>query len=204
MEVRKVRLLEAASRLVLLQGYNRTTIDDIARESGVKKGSVFYHFRSKEEIGLAILEQQARLFQEQVLSPSLYADLPPLERVTSFLDRMVDLSRSHDYRGGCPFANLAGEMADCHEGFRAALLNTFETVREGLAAALREASAQTGVAACPETLSRFVLATVEGAMMLTKVQRSGETLQAAVDSLKAYLTWVYRLDAAALPLRAEA
>lgn len=195
MKARRERILQAASRLVLLQGYNRTTIDDIARESGVKKGNLFYHFRSKEEIGFAILEQQVEALRERILADSFSPDRPPLERVFTFLDRLLDHSRQHEHRGGCPFANLAGEMSDSHEGFRQALLDTFEALRVDIEQALTEARCQYGVEVSPCELSRFVLATVEGAMLLTKVHRSGDTLQASTESLKDYLRRCYGLEA---------
>jgi len=47
-------LLEAAGRCFLLHGYRRTSVDDVAREAGVAKGTVYLYFRSKEEIFRAV------------------------------------------------------------------------------------------------------------------------------------------------------
>jgi AcrR family transcriptional regulator len=52
------RILDAAARLLLRYGHNRTTINDIAREAGVAKGSVYAHWRSRELLFLALLRRE--------------------------------------------------------------------------------------------------------------------------------------------------
>ncbi|HVE82670.1 MAG TPA: helix-turn-helix domain-containing protein [Myxococcales bacterium] len=51
---KKALLLEAAKRSFLLHGYRRTSVDDVAREAGVAKGTVYLYFKSKEEIFRAV------------------------------------------------------------------------------------------------------------------------------------------------------
>jgi TetR/AcrR family transcriptional regulator, cholesterol catabolism regulator len=55
------RLLTVAARLFRDQGYQRTTVRDLAREIGIQSGSLFHHFRSKEDILLAVMEETIRL-----------------------------------------------------------------------------------------------------------------------------------------------
>lgn len=59
------RILDAAARLLLRYGHDRTTINDIAREAGIAKGSVYAHWRSRDQLFLALLrrEQAALLAQ---------------------------------------------------------------------------------------------------------------------------------------------
>jgi AcrR family transcriptional regulator len=52
------RILDAASRLLLRYGHDRTTIADIAKEAGVAKGSVYAHWRSREQLFLALLRRE--------------------------------------------------------------------------------------------------------------------------------------------------
>lgn len=51
------RILDATSRLLARYGYSKTTIDDVAREAGIGKGSVYLHFASKEEIVLSLVDR---------------------------------------------------------------------------------------------------------------------------------------------------
>src|SRR3954471_13713742 len=53
-------ILDAADRLLASYGYKKMTIDDLAREVGIGKGSVYLHFKSKEEIALTHID---RLFE---------------------------------------------------------------------------------------------------------------------------------------------
>src|SRR5437773_983232 len=61
-------ILEAASRLIHVHGYNHTSLDDVLRESDVGKGNFYYHFKSKEELGYAILDQIIASFLAEATS----------------------------------------------------------------------------------------------------------------------------------------
>lgn len=52
------RILDAAARLLLRYGHDRTTINDVAREAGVAKGSVYAHWRSRDQLFLALLRRE--------------------------------------------------------------------------------------------------------------------------------------------------
>ncbi len=67
------QILDAASRLIHLQGYHCTSLDDVLRESGVGKGNFYYHFRSKEDLGYAIIERLVTAFLARTLEPA-FAD----------------------------------------------------------------------------------------------------------------------------------
>ncbi|MGH2347546.1 MAG: TetR/AcrR family transcriptional regulator [Chloroflexota bacterium] len=62
---REERLLDAAARLLVRWGYRKTTIDDVAREAGVGKGTVYLHWKDKNDLfRAAILREQRRLGEE--------------------------------------------------------------------------------------------------------------------------------------------
>ena len=52
-----------------VRGYQNTSVDDVLRESGVGKGNFYHHFRSKEDLGHAILDQIIGSFLERTLEP---------------------------------------------------------------------------------------------------------------------------------------
>ena len=56
---KRVRLLEAANKLVHAQGFNQTTLADIARAAEVPLGNVYYYFKTKDDIGSALIEHRA-------------------------------------------------------------------------------------------------------------------------------------------------
>jgi TetR/AcrR family transcriptional repressor of nem operon len=118
------QILDAAARLIHLQGYHCTTLDDVLRESGVGKGNFYYYFKSKEELGYAIIDRLVRGFVERTLDPA-FADIDrdPLAQIHGFLDRVLDNLRQRNCVGGCPMA-ICSEPSDVHEGFRQRLAET--------------------------------------------------------------------------------
>src|SRR5436190_17687952 len=57
-EQRAERILDAAAELMLRWGYNKTTIDDIVRLAGVPKGTIYLHWKTREELFLALIERE--------------------------------------------------------------------------------------------------------------------------------------------------
>lgn len=57
-EQRAERILDAAAELMLRWGYNKTTIDDIVRLAGVPKGTIYLHWKTREELFLALMERE--------------------------------------------------------------------------------------------------------------------------------------------------
>ncbi len=64
---RERQIFAAASELVVHYGYDKTTIDDIAREAGVSKGAIYLHFKSKDDLFEALLRRELRTYAERWL-----------------------------------------------------------------------------------------------------------------------------------------
>ncbi|PWB68273.1 hypothetical protein C3F09_11955 [candidate division GN15 bacterium] len=63
-EKRRHQLLQAAHQLFASKGYRESSTDDIARKAGLTKGAFYFHFKSKEEILLALMRRQAEGFRQ--------------------------------------------------------------------------------------------------------------------------------------------
>jgi len=184
-------IIEAATRLMHVGGYQNTSLDDVLRESGVGKGNFYYHFRSKEDLGFAILDQLVSRFVERTLEPCFSdPDAERLGQIRCFLDRVLEAQRKSNCVGGCFMGNLACELSDVHEGFRERLATVFTKWRLRLATALGEAQARGEVApSCrPEATAQFLVAGLEGGILLTKVSKDIVVLEQCVGELKRYLT----------------
>jgi TetR/AcrR family transcriptional regulator, transcriptional repressor for nem operon len=184
-------ILEAATRLMHVQGYQNTSLDDVLRGSGAGKGNFYHHFRSKEDLGYAILDQLVARFLGRTLEPCFSdTDAPRLGQIGCFLDRVLQAQRERNCVGGCAMGNLACELSDVHEGFRARLASVFTGWRERLTLALREAQ-QRGevVTGCDaESIGYFLVASLEGAILLSKVSKDIGVMEQCVMELKRYLT----------------
>jgi TetR/AcrR family transcriptional repressor of nem operon len=184
-------ILEAANRLIHVHGYNHTSLDDVLRESGVGKGNFYYHFKSKEDLGYAILDQIIASFLERTLEPCFSdPERGALAQIRCFVDRVLEAQRESNCVGGCALGNLAAELSDVHEGFRARLASVFGAWRERLTLALRDEQRRGAVdAACrPEAVADFLVASLEGAILLTKLTKDITVMEQCVAETKRYLS----------------
>jgi TetR/AcrR family transcriptional repressor of nem operon len=183
-------ILDAATRLIHLKGYHCTSLDDVLRESGVGKGNFYYHFKSKEDLGYAIIDRVMHGFLERTLEPA-FADTAgdPVTQVHAFLDRVLENQRQRNCVGGCPIGNLASELSDVHEGFRQRLAEIFAGWRAKLAEALSRHHASGGDQGDfdPSALAQFLVASLEGAILLTKVTRDITIMERCVEQLKQHV-----------------
>jgi TetR/AcrR family transcriptional regulator, transcriptional repressor for nem operon len=186
------QILDAAGRLIHLRGYHNTSLDDVLRESGVGKGNFYYYFKSKEGLGYAIIDRVVQGFLERTLEPAFAdTDADPVEQIHAFLDRLVEIHRRRNCVGGCPMGNLASELSDVHEGFRQRLAEIFEHWRVKLADALERGRRRERLRADLDTAAAagFVVASLEGAILMAKVTRDIAVLEKSVAELKQYLAF---------------
>jgi TetR/AcrR family transcriptional repressor of nem operon len=184
-------VIEAATRLIHLKGYQNTTLDDVLSASGVGKGNFYHYFKSKEDLGFAILDRVIESFFSAGIAPC-FAD-PEARRVDQircFLGRVREAVQARNCVGGCLFGNLAAELADVHEGFRARLADLFSRWNAQLVRVLEEAQARGEVTpACrPGAVAHFLVASLEGAMLLTKLTKDIAVMDRCVEEMNRYLS----------------
>jgi TetR/AcrR family transcriptional repressor of nem operon len=112
----KQHLVEAALKLFASRGYYHTSIADILRESGCKRGTLYHYFSSKEDLGYAAIDESFRLFVEQGAASRLRTNEHPIDRLHKVLDDLpsaVKLETTGDLTAG-----VAARMASVHDGFR--------------------------------------------------------------------------------------
>jgi TetR/AcrR family transcriptional regulator, transcriptional repressor for nem operon len=104
---KRSRLLEAANRLVHAQGFNQTTLADIAREAEVPLGNVYYYFKTKEDIGQALIGYRADFYGGLIAE---WDRLPePKKRIHALIGE-VEGQREALAASGCPIGSLCQEL----------------------------------------------------------------------------------------------
>ena len=94
-------------KLAYKHGFRETSLADIAGAARVPVGNVYYYFKTKEELGEAVVERRLaefREFREQMDRLS-----SPLERLSAFLDG-IQQNKDQLARGGCPLGGLCTEL----------------------------------------------------------------------------------------------
>ncbi len=104
---KRVRLIEAAAKLFHQQGFNLTTLADIAEAAGVPLGNVYYYFKTKEAILVAVIEKWSKEWTERLTAWTQVSD--PLARLETLIHSgMEDLETTARY--GCPIGGLCQEL----------------------------------------------------------------------------------------------
>lgn len=188
MSKRRNAILDAAARVINERGYSHTSVEDLIQATGLSGKSHFYHyFPSKEALGMAVIDRQFERFTERGLAILSEPMIEPIDRLTLFIDTLVSLQRDRDGGSGSPFGNLAGELADAHEGFRQRLDQVFERWTEQLDALLREVGGQLREGVDTVRLARFIIASLEGGMLMTRVTRDVGAMEGIGEDLKRFI-----------------
>jgi len=104
---KRTRLIETAMKLAYRKGFRETSLADIAEAAHVPVGNVYYYFKTKEELGEAVVERRLaefRAFREEIDRLS-----SPKERLFAFVES-IHGNREKLARGGCPQGGLCSEL----------------------------------------------------------------------------------------------
>ena len=196
MSDRRSQILDAAATLIAERGFTSTSVDDVIRGAKLSGKSHFYHyFKSKDELGYEVLNRQFERFAERGLAILREPMIDPLERLSLFIDAVVALQAESGGRRGSPFGNLAAELADAHEGFRVRIEAVFERWASQIRSLLWEARPQLQDDVDAVRLSRFIIASLEGAVLMTRVKRDITVLEGIAIDLKRFIMMHVREDA---------
>jgi len=102
-------ILKEAIKLFKIRGYYNTSMANIAEACGLIKGSIYHHFKSKDEIGLESLKYIHKYFEDHIYSIAYRTDITPKEKLELFIQK-VDGYFLHS-EGGCLLGNLALEVS---------------------------------------------------------------------------------------------
>ncbi len=190
------QILDAAARLIHVQGYHCTSLDDVLRESGVGKGNFYYYFKSKEDLGYAIIDRISARLRRADPRAGLRGSRTPIRSARSTPSSIAcsTAQRQRNCVGGCAMGNLASELSDVHEGFRQRLADIFDVwpgPSRGGAPAGPAARAAPRRLRTPRGVAQFLVAGLEGAILLSKVTRDITVMERCVEELKRHLT-LYR------------
>jgi TetR/AcrR family transcriptional repressor of nem operon len=184
--VSKRRIIDSAQELFHRQGFQQTSLDDITRQSGVTKSNLYYHFNSKEELGLETLRERISHYEAEVLEPTLRnTSLTPAERLSEFYKRVNSYHRGQTPPKGCPFGNLAVEMCGTNDNFRQALSAFFEGWQSAIESCIGEGIESGAFRGdfSPRLMAQMILSHLEGAIMMVKTHRTIEPLDSGTEMI---------------------
>ncbi|MDQ2987287.1 MAG: TetR/AcrR family transcriptional regulator [Armatimonadota bacterium] len=190
---KKGKLIEAAVRLVLKQGYSATTVDQICAEAGVTKGSFFHYFSSKDEICHAAMGVWSSYWR-QILASAKFEELDdPLDRVYRLLDTMQAAYLNSPVGTGCMVGTVAQELSSPNEAFRKACKGHFDDWVEYAAKLLKDAKASHSprIDFDSEEVAWWLQSFVQGTLLIARSKQEPEFIIANIKHCRAYVDYLF-------------
>ena len=183
------KILSSAADMIYRNGYIATSVDQIVADAGVSKSNFYYHFKSKEDLGLEFLLRRKQELEATAAVTLLHPELDPGERLDSFMNAVVSYGVDIVKHCGCPFGNLAAEISEHSEKLRCAVSEVFTSLRASITKVLEDGQAagtfRSDFPACK--MACVICQTIQGMLLMAKCQRSPEPLQ-AVSTIRELIT----------------
>ncbi len=177
-------LITTTSRLMEEQGYHGTGLNQIIKESGAPRGSLYYYFpEGKEELAEAAIVERGR-WMTTFTTDQLAAEADPIVAIGGLLRQMAEHTCSSDFCGGAPLAAVTLETAGASDRLRAACQGAYAAQQRAFADALVAGGYPAPRAA---SLATMIVAAIEGAMVLSRAGQSAAPLEQIADEIQALL-----------------
>jgi TetR/AcrR family transcriptional repressor of nem operon len=186
-EETRARVISAATALINRNGLRNTSIQDIIEETGVKKGNLYFHFPSKDDLGISLI-RTARDQYFDYLSKNIKST-DPLGKINDILNAVLKYHRRNRFIGGCIFGNTALEMSDTDKEYAELIREIFGQWVKILAGYIREAITA-GLLADeikPDSMARHMVAAMEGSIMMARLYKREEPIVDCIQYLKALM-----------------
>lgn len=179
------RIIEEAAPLFNQRGYEGCSIQDIMDATGLEKGGIYRHFDSKEELAAEAFDFAWATTSERRRQK--------LDAIPDHVDRLkqhiANFVMRTGFPGGCPLLNTAVDSANgnpvLRERVRGALRGWQRMLGEIVEEGKKAGTIRAGVNA--DKLANLIIGSVEGAMLIGRIERTDQPLRDALEHLNEYL-----------------
>lgn len=186
----KKKIIQESLKLFSLKGFLSTSIHDILIAAGTSKGGLYNHFKSKEDLFLAVLAEARKVWREKNLEGLDLIDRPA-EKVKALLKNYRDryLKDVGDFPGGCIFVTLSVELDDQRPHLSREINKGFEGFKAMLKRLLDEgkASGELRPDVNTEAVTEMIFVGMLGASVLYGTEKSEVTLNRSIEALIQFL-----------------
>ena len=182
------RILESARSLIYASSYADVGVARICEHAGVKKGSFYHFFPSKSDLTIAILESFFNDMKTGLIDRAFTVKRPFAKQIDELV-RLVyefqnDIKQETGHVLGCPFGNLASELATTDEAIRCKIDQIFSSLQSVFEGLLNQACENGEISNIDITATaNAMLAYFEGVMLLAKTRNDAETLKQLLPAL---------------------
>jgi TetR/AcrR family transcriptional regulator, transcriptional repressor for nem operon len=190
----RLEIIRKAAPIFNQRGYDGAALSALMKATGLEKGGIYRHFDSKQQLAAEAFDYA---WQETLLARIRDLDAIPnaLDRFKQFVANFAD--RRGAIPGGCPLLNTAIDTDDgnfvLRERARKALHEWRDYLISMIAGGIKQRDIRPGVDA--KKLATLVISSLEGALMVCRLERSEDPLRAVQAHLTSYLETEVRLPA---------
>ena len=187
------KIIDAAQVLVYRHGFAASSLDKVIEGAGITKGAFFYHFKSKADLGRALIQRYAErdlAHLEQTIARAEKLSRDPRQQALIFIGLLQeDIEGLPDPPPGCLFTSYLYERSEYPDDVGEIVARTLERWRERVAEKIQEAAAPEplGGQATPHGLASTLLALIEGGFVLAKAQGDASIMIDLLDQFRAQL-----------------
>lgn len=187
-EKTKQEIIEKAAPVFNQHGIAGTRLDMLIKATGFQKGGIYCHFDSKEDLAKAVFEYNLQLLKENY-QKEIDKATTPKGQLLAYLGGFRKFVYEPPVPGGCPLLNMVIEADDTNETNRLTAKNFINDWKDNLETILQEGM-QTGAfqpTINPTQEAFFIIASIEGSIMLGQAKKSGRLMLSIADSLEQYM-----------------
>jgi len=188
-EATRLMILQKAFELIYVKGYQTTSIDDIIATTKVTKGAFYYHFKTKDEMGLAIINEILKPTLTNSFIEPLQTEENPLDAIYNLMDSLLMKNDFLKVEYGCPASNFTQEMTPWNSEFNKALNELTQEWTKAITATIergkKSGTIRKDVNAKQVTI--FVMSGYWGIRNLGKLENSKKVYVSYLKQLKIYL-----------------
>jgi TetR/AcrR family transcriptional regulator, transcriptional repressor for nem operon len=187
-EETRERILARSAQLFNRQGYFGASLTDIMRETGLEKGGIYNHFSSKEQLALESFDYAYELVRQRTRQ-ALAGKFDAIERLVAIVSVFQSEAEDPPVAGGCPILNTAIEADDANEMLRdrarAAMDDWRATIHRIVNKGIERQQIRPGIDA--DEVASVLIATLEGALMLSSLYKDPTHMKRAADHVVRYI-----------------
>ena len=192
-EIKRKEIIDASFELMLTKGYEGTSIQDITDRINATKGLIYHYFDSKKDVAAAVIEEAIKPAYNEFWGHTwdkLYGGGEnPLENIIAVIDKLYEKRGGDFSKTGCPLGNLILELST-KDLYLSRLTDEILIVWHAhIEKALLKAKEKRVIAKDADIINigNFIIAGVEGCVMLSKSKHNKEALKGCFDILKSYI-----------------
>ena len=184
----RTMILQRSAPVFNRLGYAGASLADIMAATGLEKGGIYNHFSSKEALAEETFDYAVRVVGRAMLEA--VRDRPRgLDQLEALLEYYVAYVLDPPVAGGCPLLNTAVESDDSNPALRVHAQKGMRLLERFIAGLLADAQerGQTRPGLDLQAAVRFLIAALEGGVMLSRLYGEVAQMRAVVEGLKAYV-----------------